>query len=85
VPLGYASTILGRKISDEFTVPLCSEHHQGLHRHGNEAAWWANLGIAPLETAKGQWSATLRREGSSFTAGSTAPAQVNGPGRSDHA
>jgi hypothetical protein len=69
---------LGRKVSDEFTVPLCREHHQELHRHGNEAAWWANLGIAPLETAKELWSATLRREGSPFTEGSTAPAQVNG-------
>jgi hypothetical protein len=69
---------LGRKVSDEFTVPLCREHHQQLHGHGNEAAWWANLKIAPLEIAKELWSATLRREGSPFTEGSTAPAQVNG-------
>ena len=34
---------LGRKVSDEFTVPLCREHHNELHRHGNEMAWWANL------------------------------------------
>ena len=27
---------LGRKVSDEFTVPLCRDHHQRLHRHGNE-------------------------------------------------
>jgi ERF superfamily len=53
---------LGRKVSDEFTVPLCREHHQEVHRHGNEAAWWANLKIAPLETAKELWSATLRQE-----------------------
>jgi len=53
---------LGRKVSDEFTVPLCREHHQQLHRYGNEAAWWANLGIAPLETANELWTATLRRE-----------------------
>jgi hypothetical protein len=30
---------LGRKVSDEFTVPLCRPHHQELHLHGNEAAW----------------------------------------------
>jgi hypothetical protein len=29
---------LGRKVSDEFTVPLCRAHHQDLHRHGNEKA-----------------------------------------------
>ncbi len=50
---------LGRKVSDEFTVPLCREHHHELHRHGNEMAWWANLQIAPLETARELWEATL--------------------------
>jgi hypothetical protein len=49
---------LGRKVSDEFTVPLCREHHQELHRHGNEMAWWANLQIAPIEAAKELWTAT---------------------------
>jgi ERF superfamily len=49
---------LGRKVSDEFTVPLCREHHNELHRHGNEMAWWANLQIAPLETARELWEAT---------------------------
>jgi hypothetical protein len=46
---------LGRKVSDEFTVPVCREHHHELHRHGNEAAWWANLHIAPLNIAKELW------------------------------
>ncbi len=50
---------LGRKVSDEFTVPLCREHHDELHRHGNERAWWANLQIAPLEVARELWAATL--------------------------
>jgi len=50
---------LGRKVSDEFTVPLCREHHHELHRHGNEMAWWANLQIAPLEMARELWAATL--------------------------
>jgi hypothetical protein len=43
---------LGRKVSDEFTVPLCREHHRELHRVGNEAAWWANLKIAPLDVVR---------------------------------
>ena len=46
---------LGRKVSDEFTVPMCREHHHELHRHGNEVAWWTNLHIVPLETAKALW------------------------------
>jgi hypothetical protein len=50
---------LGRKVSDEFTVPLCRDHHHELHRHGNEMAWWANLQIAPIETATELWAATL--------------------------
>src|SRR4051794_34826797 len=47
---------LGRKVSDEFTVPLCREHHQELHRHGNEVAWWANLQITPLPIASELWT-----------------------------
>jgi hypothetical protein len=47
---------LGRKVSDEFTVPLCREHHQELHRHGNELAWWANLQIIPLPVASELWT-----------------------------
>jgi hypothetical protein len=50
---------LGRKVSDEFTVPLCREHHHQLHRSGNESAWWANLQVAPLQTARDLWEATL--------------------------
>jgi hypothetical protein len=52
---------LGRKVSDEFTVPLCREHHHQLHRNGNEMAWWANLRIAPIEVARELWAATLRQ------------------------
>jgi hypothetical protein len=46
---------LGRKVSDEFTVPLCRDHHHELHRYGNEAAWWANLQVAPVEAANELW------------------------------
>jgi ERF superfamily len=52
---------LGRKVSDEFAVPLCRDHHQQLHRQGNEIAWWANLQIAPIEAAKELWTATRLR------------------------
>lgn len=50
---------LGRKVSDEFTVPLCRDHHLDLHRCGNEIAWWANLQIAPTEVARDLWQTTL--------------------------
>jgi hypothetical protein len=46
---------LGLKVSDEFTVPLCREHHQQLHRQGNEIAWWANTHVTPITVAKALW------------------------------
>lgn len=49
---------LGRKVSDEFTVPLCRTHHHELHRQGNERAWWANLKIEPLRVAQDLWAAS---------------------------
>jgi hypothetical protein len=53
---------LGRKVSDEFTVPLCRDHHRELHRNGNEMAWWANVQVAPIEAAKDFWDATLSEQ-----------------------
>lgn len=49
---------LGRKVSDEFTVPLCRIHHQALHRRGNERAWWADMQLAPLPIASELWAAS---------------------------
>jgi hypothetical protein len=49
---------LGRKVSDEFTVPLCRAHHRDLHRHSNERAWWANMQVSPLPAAKQLWEAS---------------------------
>jgi hypothetical protein len=46
---------LGRKVSDEFTVPLCRGHHRELHRHGDEAAWWKKLGLDPVAAARTLW------------------------------
>jgi hypothetical protein len=42
---------LGRRVSDEFTVPVCRVHHRELHRSGDEAAWWQKLNIDPLPVA----------------------------------
>jgi hypothetical protein len=43
---------LGRKASDEFTVPLCRIHHRAVHRAGDERAWWKATGIDPLKVAR---------------------------------
>jgi hypothetical protein len=59
---------LGRKVSDEFTVPLCRDHHYQLHRHGNEMAWWANVQITPIEAARELWAATLLQAAPKTTA-----------------
>jgi hypothetical protein len=49
---------LGRKVSDEFAVPLCRTHHREVHRHGDEAAWWASAGIDPVAIAHRLWQHT---------------------------
>jgi ERF superfamily len=49
------SRALGRKVSDEFTVPLCRGHHRELHRCGNEAAWWKKVGVDPTVPARALW------------------------------
>ena len=46
---------LGRKVSDEFTVPLCRTHHRQLHHSGNELMWWQDMGVEPLEIARELW------------------------------
>ena len=40
------------------TGPLCRGHHRELHRHGDEAAWWENLGLDPTEAARALWLTT---------------------------
>jgi hypothetical protein len=49
---------LGRKVSDEFTVPLCRVHHREVHRGGNESEWWTRSGVDPLAIASALWSQT---------------------------
>ena len=49
---------MSRKVSDEFTVPLCRVHHREFHRRGDEAAWWAEFGIDPMPIALRLWQQT---------------------------
>ncbi len=46
---------LGRKVSDEFAVPLCRGHHREVHHCGDEAAWWRKAGIDPTVPARVLW------------------------------
>ena len=46
---------LGRKVSDEYAVPLCRAHHRELHRAAKELPWWQSRGIAPLAVARQLW------------------------------
>jgi hypothetical protein len=52
------SPALGRKVSDEFTVPLCRGHHREIHRCGDEAAWWTKIGIDSSAAARVLWLKT---------------------------
>jgi hypothetical protein len=49
---------LGRRVSDEYAVPLCRTHHRALHRHGDEAAWWTSAGLDAGAIARRLWQHT---------------------------
>ena len=49
---------LGRRVSDEFIVPVCRVHHRELHRSGDEAAWWRRFNIDPVPVALRLWQHT---------------------------
>ena len=49
---------IGRRVSDEFAVPLCRSHHRALHRHGDEVAWWKTNKVDPVVVAWDLWQRT---------------------------
>jgi hypothetical protein len=53
---------MGRKVSDEFTVPLCRTHHRDNHSFGDEVAWWGRRAIDPIATSRMLWISTRRLE-----------------------
>jgi hypothetical protein len=55
---------MSRKVSDEFTVPLCRIHHREIHHRGDEAAWWAEFSIDPMPIALRLWQQTRGVSGS---------------------
>jgi hypothetical protein len=54
---------LGRKVSDEYTVPVCRLHHRELHHYGDEASWWAGVGVDPLSVALELWKLSRSSHG----------------------
>jgi hypothetical protein len=54
---------LGRKVSDEFVVPLCRIHHKEVHRASDERAWWDQLGIDPIKLARKLWERSILNGG----------------------
>jgi hypothetical protein len=53
---------LGRKVSDEYTVPVCRLHHRELHRYGDEASWWAAVSVDPVPIALELWRRSRETE-----------------------
>ena len=59
----YAQTrAMSRKVSDEWTVPLCTIHHRALHDCGGEQKWWAQRNIDPLKEALQFWRQSCGRD-----------------------
>jgi len=68
---------LGRKASDEFTVPLCRGHHREVHRCGDEAAWWNKTGIDATAAARVLWLKTHPLPGGVDAVGAKLPNEPN--------
>jgi len=43
------------KVGDNWTVPVCHEHHMSIHHYGNEKKWWIFQGVDPIEWAEKKW------------------------------
>jgi hypothetical protein len=54
---------LGRKVSDEFTVPLCRVHHREVHNSADEVAWWQRGRVDALTQARNFWLKTRGTHG----------------------
>jgi ERF superfamily len=77
---------LGRKVSDEFTVPLCRAHHREVHRCGDEAAWWTKADIDSIASARELWLNThpVPISSEDFVVGGVGAARAAGSVPSSH-
>ena len=73
---------LGRKVSDQFTVPLCRLHHRELHRSRNEPLWWKTARIDLLPVARELWEATQLKAAPQPVTGEKPPVLSALPGMS---
>jgi hypothetical protein len=64
---------LGRKVSDEFAVPLCRIHHRAAHRASDERAWWKQAGIDAVNLARELWRKARVSDGTLRPSFGTAP------------
>ena len=70
---------MGRRVSDEFAVPLCRTHHRAVHRHGDEAAWWKSTGIDPRGDCPTAVAAHPARRGTHSRAPRSPARSTDGP------
>jgi hypothetical protein len=49
--------VVNRKVTDQYTVPVCRLHHRELHQYGVEASWWATVNTDPFLIALELWRA----------------------------
>jgi hypothetical protein len=68
---------LGRKVSDEFAVPLCRTHHREAHRADDERAWWEQVGIDPVKVARELWRKARLSDGTLQPSHGTAPSGLD--------
>jgi hypothetical protein len=66
---------LGRRVSDEYTVPLCRTHHRVLHSRGDEAAWWESVNIDPVAVARKLWEHARLSEATGLKNDAVPPAE----------
>jgi ERF superfamily len=78
------SRALGRKVSDEYTVPLCRGHHREVHRSGDETEWWKKVGFDPTVSARVLWlQSHPLRTASGNSQNTASPDQQAGGGPND--
>jgi hypothetical protein len=71
------SPALGRKVNDEFTVPLCRGHHREVHRCRDESIWWNKTGIDATAAARMLWLKTHPLLGGIGAVGAKLPNEPN--------